>query len=70
MYQEGLKGNKKFSPDHCRELAQQFINYAAKHRRHFKMHGIKTFLKEMNEIIKKRQTNLEELIEHRPNLPK
>ncbi|CAM2808709.1 Dot/Icm T4SS effector [Legionella steigerwaltii] len=63
MYQEGLKGDEKYSPEHCREMAQQFVNYANKHHRHFNMDGVKQFLKEMNEVIKERQEHIEKYIE-------
>lgn len=64
MYQEGLQGDNKYSPEHCREIAQQFVNYANKHHRHFNMDGVKQFLKEMNEVIRERQENIEKNIEH------
>ncbi|VEB33233.1 hypothetical protein [Legionella cherrii] len=64
MYQEGLQGDKKYSPEHCREMAQQFVNYAKKHHRHFNMDGVKQFLKEMNELIKERQEHIEKNVEH------
>jgi hypothetical protein len=59
MYQEGLQGEAKYSAENCREMAQQFINYANKNHRDFNMSGVKSFLNEMSEAIKERQVNID-----------
>ncbi|WP_419420479.1 hypothetical protein ACNVED_04045 [Legionella sp. D16C41] len=62
MYQEGLNGNEKYTPENCREIALQFINYTTKHCRHFKINGVRQFVKKMNEIIQERQEHIDKHI--------
>ncbi len=52
IYQKGLEGNEEYSPENCREIAQQYINYAKHNHRHFNLTDVKHFLEEMNEVIK------------------
>lgn len=64
MYQLGLKGNEEYSPERCRELAQQYLSYVKSKGRHFVLDGVISFIKEMDEVIKQKEENAEEFIEH------
>lgn len=64
MYQEGLSGNEEYSPEKCREIAQRYIGYVKYQGRHFVLDDVVNFIKEMDEVIKQKEENLEEFIEH------
>jgi hypothetical protein len=53
MYQEGLEGNAKYSPENCKEIAQRYLDYVKFKNRHFNLTDVKLFLKELDEIIQK-----------------
>lgn len=52
MYSEGLGGDEKYTPEKCREIAQQYISYVTYKNRHYDLTEVKSFIKEMNELIK------------------
>ncbi|KTC81881.1 hypothetical protein [Legionella cincinnatiensis] len=64
MYQEGLHGSEEYSPEKCREIAQRYIGYVKYQGRHFVLEDVVHFIKEMDEVIKQKEENLEEFIEH------
>ncbi len=64
MYQEGLSGNEEYSPEKCREIAQRYISYVKYNGRHFILTDVVDFIKEMDDVIKQKEENLEEFIEH------
>ncbi|OEH45329.1 hypothetical protein lpari_03663 [Legionella parisiensis] len=64
MYQEGLEGNKIFTPEKCREIALQYLSYVKYKKRHFMLTEIHHFVKEMDEMIKQKEESLKGDTEH------
>lgn len=56
MYQEGLEGNAKYSPENCKEIAQHYLDYVKAKRRHFNLTDVTLFVKEMDAIVQKINT--------------
>lgn len=64
IYQEGLEGNKKYTPEKCREIALQYLSYVKHKQRHFMLTEVHHFIKEMDKIIKQKEENLNSDMEH------
>ncbi|HHF7374981.1 hypothetical protein [Legionella bozemanae] len=64
IYQEGLEGNKKYTPEKCREIALQYLSYVKHKQRHFMLTEVHHFIKEMDEIIKQKEENINSDMEH------
>ncbi|HHF0525797.1 TPA: hypothetical protein ACTUT5_003666 [Legionella anisa] len=65
MYQEGLEGNKIYTPEKCREIALQYLSYVKYKKRHFIVTDVHNFVKEMDEIIKQQSDAFNRDLEHR-----
>ncbi len=63
MYQEGLEGDETYSPEKCREIAVRYVHYVKYKQRHFVLTDVNHFIKEMDEIIKQKEDNLEKDVE-------
>ena len=61
MYEEGLKGNEKYSPENCRDIAQKYLDYVKYINRHFILTDVNTFLQEMNELVKQKGEAVDQL---------
>ncbi|QEY52095.1 hypothetical protein [Legionella longbeachae] len=64
MYQEGLNGNEEYSPEKCREIAQRYISYVKYQGRNFVLADVVSFIKEMDDLIKQKEEQIDEFIEH------
>lgn len=64
MYEKGKEGKEEYSPENCREIAQQYINYANHNHRHFNLTDVKRFVNDMNQVIKQNVEQIEERIDH------
>ena len=60
MYQKGLEGEEKYSSEHCREVAQQYLNYAQRKHPRANLSEIKKFVKEMTTMIHEQVESIEE----------
>lgn len=60
MYEQGKEGNEKYSPENCREIAQQYLNYAKHNHRNLNLMDVRKFVTEMNNTIQQRVEDTED----------
>ncbi|STY28523.1 Dot/Icm T4SS effector [Legionella wadsworthii] len=51
MYLKGLQGDERYSPDRCKEIAMQYLNYVADHQRRFQLTDVKYFIEDIEKRI-------------------
>lgn len=51
MYQKGVEGDERYTPEKCRDIAQRYIDYARYNKRNFVLTDVNLFQKEMDTII-------------------
>ncbi|HHT0595076.1 TPA: hypothetical protein ACTXW4_003605, partial [Legionella anisa] len=51
MYQIGLNGEEKYSPENCREMAMQYLSYVRHKHLHTNLKEVKSFVNEMTKVI-------------------
>ncbi|MCE0724393.1 hypothetical protein [Legionella resiliens] len=64
IYQEGLDGNKIYTPEKCVEIALQYLSYVKHKKRHFILADVHNFVKEMDKIIKQKGDDLNRDLAH------
>ncbi|HBD7178196.1 TPA: Dot/Icm T4SS effector Lem27 [Legionella pneumophila] len=56
MYQKGLEGDERYTPEKCKNIAQRYIEYSKSHNRNFILDDVILFVQEMDKIIKQKET--------------
>lgn len=56
MYQKGLEGDERYTPEKCKDIAQRYIEYSKSHKRNFILDDVILFVQEMDKIIKQQES--------------
>lgn len=61
MYQKGLDGDERYSPEKCKDIAQRYVEYAKYNKRNFILTDVMLFQQEMKKNIKQKEETNESL---------
>ncbi|HHL3493457.1 TPA: Dot/Icm T4SS effector Lem27 [Legionella pneumophila] len=56
IYQKGLEGDERYTPEKCKDIAQRYIEYSKSHKRNFILDDVILFVQEMDKIIKQQES--------------
>ncbi|AMP88907.2 hypothetical protein [Legionella pneumophila] len=59
MYQKGLEGDERYTPEKCKDIAQRYIEFSKSHKRNFILDDVILFVQEMDKIIKQKESSSE-----------